>query len=120
MVELSSTFQIVESYGDLELEKLDICDDLIEVNFSNRQQGSVAKGPKAYVYSFEVTRYLEKFLGKYDSFLRFSDNCIITKALDDQSDYRFFEKGSGDCLLFTIAHGGVCLREDIYNNYFLD
>lgn len=36
MVELSSTFQIVESYGDLELEKLDICDDLIEVNFSNR------------------------------------------------------------------------------------
>lgn len=120
-LELCSTFQIVEEYGDLEVDKLEIFYDLIQVKRSNEWPGTVSEGSNAYVYSFEITKNTEKFLSKYNSFFIVDELSISTKAFDDQSDYSFFEKGTGDCLLFTITHeGDVFLREDIYNMYFLE
>ena len=119
LVDLCSIFQIVEEYGDLEIEKLEIYDDLIEIKRSNKWPGTKIKGAKAYIYSFTMTQNIKKFLGNYDRFLSVSDNCILTKAFNDQSDYSFFEKKTGDCLLYTITHeGDIFLREDIYNIYF--
>ena len=116
---LCSRFEIVEEYGDLEIDKLEIFHDLIQVKRSNQWPGTVSKGSKAYVYCFEITKNTEKFLSKYNSFFIYDKLSISTRAFDDQSDYSFFEKGTGDCLLFTITHEGeVFLREDIYDIYF--
>ncbi len=121
MLKLCSTFQIVEAYGDLEVDKLEIFHDLIQVKRSNKWPGTISEGAKAYIYSFEITQNTEKFLSKYNSFFIIDKLCISTNAFDDQSDYSFFEKGTDECLLFTITHEGeVFLREDIYNIYFLE
>ena len=119
MLNLSSTFQIVEEYGELSVENLNIHQDFISITRSNKWPGTI-KGPKAYVYSFKMTKNITDFLGKYDGFLSCEEGCFVSKALEDQSDYSFFEKETGGCLLFTISHeGDVFLREEIYNKYFL-
>lgn len=121
VLELCSTFQIVENYGELEVEASEIFGDLIKVKRFNKWPGTISGGTKAYVYTFEMTQNVVNFLRKYNSFFIFDDNNILMKAFDDQSDYSFFEKETNDCLLFTITHEGcIFLREDIYNAYFKD
>lgn len=117
--ELCSTFRIIDLYGKLNIEKLKIYQDLINVKHSNKWAGTKSKGRKAYIYSFKISKKSIDFFNENDSFFYYNNSgYFCNTGLSDQYDYIFLEKETNDCLMYvTIHEGEIYLRKDIYNKY---
>ena len=118
--ETCSVFKIIDEYGDLEINNLEISQDLIDIQHTKNWNGVKGRRRKVYVYSFNLTREVRIFLKKYNSFFEKNsiESAICNTAFDGQYDYSFIEKETGNCILYIITHEGeVFLRKDIYNKY---
>ena len=118
--ESCSAFKIIDEYGDLEIKNLEISQNLVDIQHTNHWNGVKRRGRKAYIYSFKLTREVRIFFEKYESFFEENniENVIYNTALNDQYDYSFIERETGNCILHIITHEGeVFLRKDIYSKY---
>ncbi|WP_296143336.1 hypothetical protein [uncultured Anaerococcus sp.] len=116
---LSSEFKIVDEYESFVLSDTIFKRNFIKQKRSNKWEGSINKGKKAYIYYFKINEELINYFLRYDSFLVLeSDQTYLNTFFHTQYDYSFLEKDTGNAILFLITHEGLLLiRKDIYEKY---